>query len=133
MKRGLDSYVRDLVTDLKLDIVSFQETMIQDFSDANLRAIDPNKEYLWDWNPAKGRSGGLFTGIKVDQFDVGSRSQGEHMLQHNLWDKHLQIKWNIINVYGPAHEEGRESFLSELAAFCARNKETYIVVVVVGL
>jgi hypothetical protein len=76
MKRGLDSYVRDLVTDLKLDIVSFQETMIQDFSDANLRAIDPNKDYLWDWNPAKGRSRGLFTGIKVDQFDVGSRSQG---------------------------------------------------------
>jgi hypothetical protein len=101
--------------------------MMQDFTDAKLRAIDPNKVYLWDWNPAKGRSGGLLTGIKVDKFDVGSRSQGEHMLQHILWDKQLQIKWNIINVYCPAHEDGRDFFLSELATFCVGSKEPYIV------
>jgi hypothetical protein len=50
--------------------------------------------YLWDWVPLNGRAGGLISGIKLDRFNVGSRSQGDFILQHNLWDKMLEVKWN---------------------------------------
>jgi hypothetical protein len=61
--------------------------------------------------------------IKCDRFDVGSRKQGEFILQHNLRDKHMEKKWNIMNIYGAAHDENKESFLTELASFCSDNKE----------
>jgi hypothetical protein len=53
-------------------------------------------------------------------------SQGEYILQHDLWDKKLNTKWNILNVYGTTHEEDREIFLTELAFFCAKSKVPYI-------
>jgi hypothetical protein len=65
-------------------------------------------------------------GLKLDRFDIVSRSQGEYILQHDLWDKKLNTKWNILNVYGTANEDDRETFLSELASFCAKNKVPYI-------
>jgi hypothetical protein len=38
----------------------------------------------------------------------------------------LNTKWNILNVYGTAHEDDREIFLTKLASFCAENKVPYI-------
>lgn len=48
------------------------------------------------------------------------------MLQLNLWDKKLKIKWNLITVYGAAHDDMKDAFLTELAQFCSKNKEPYI-------
>ncbi|WVZ79382.1 hypothetical protein U9M48_026963, partial [Paspalum notatum var. saurae] len=45
------------------------------------------------------------------------------MLQMDLWDKQLKIKWNLIVVYGPAHEEGKKEFLAELSSFCSNFHE----------
>jgi hypothetical protein len=82
---------------------------------------------LWDWSPSHGKSSGLLSGFKLDRFDVGVRLQGEYIPQHNLWDKLLNRKWNILNVYGAAHDEAKDSFLAELASFYSKNKEPYLV------
>jgi exonuclease III len=81
-KKGLATYVRDLMGEYRFDFVCFQEIIVQDFSEAMLRKIDPNKSYLWDWISAKGRWGGG----GLDRFDIGSRVQGEFILEHNLWN-----------------------------------------------
>jgi hypothetical protein len=78
----------------RLDFVCYQQTILQDLSDACIRSVDPSRMYLWDWVPLNGRAGGLISGIKLDRFNVGSRSQGDFILQHNLWDKMLEVKWN---------------------------------------
>jgi hypothetical protein len=83
---------------------------MQDFSDSHLRSIDPNMIYLWDWIPARGKSGGVLFGVKIDRFDVGQRRQGEFILLHHAWDKKLEIKWNILNVYGAAEDEHKDDF-----------------------
>jgi hypothetical protein len=66
--------------------------MMQDFPDSCFRQIDPNKGFLWDWSPSQGRSGGLLSGVNLNRFDVGAMSQGKYVLQHNLWDKKLELK-----------------------------------------
>jgi hypothetical protein len=63
--------------------------------------------------PSKGKSGGLLFGFKLDRFDIGSRSQGDFILQHNLWDKKLSRKWTTLNVYAVAHDDDKDSFLVE--------------------
>jgi exonuclease III len=124
-KKGMSPYVRDMIKLQNLDFLCFQETMVQNFSDACFRKLDPNKNYLWDWSP-RGKSGGLLSGFKVDRFDVGSRSQGDFILQHNLWDKKISKKWNIMNIYGAAQDENKDAFLTELASFCSKNREPYL-------
>jgi exonuclease III len=57
-KKGLAPYIRDLMAENHFDFLCFQETILQEFSDKCLRKIDPGKEFLWDWVPAVGRSGG---------------------------------------------------------------------------
>lgn len=42
-----------------------------------------------------------------------------------MWDKQLNVKWSLVNVYGPPQDEDEE-FLCELAAFCSDMKEPYI-------
>jgi exonuclease III len=118
--------VRDLFVENIFDFICVQETMAQDFSDAMLRKVDPNRNYLWDWSPAKGKSGGILIGLKLDTFDVGMRTQGDFILMHKLWDKRLEVKWCIMNVYGAAQEDQRESFLRELASVCSGCSEPYI-------
>jgi exonuclease III len=47
-KKGLSSFLRDLIMERDFDFICFQETILQDFPDSCLRSIDPNKCYLWD-------------------------------------------------------------------------------------
>jgi hypothetical protein len=68
------------------------------------------------------------SGLRLDRFDVGSRKQGTYILQHNLWDKLMKKKWNLLNIYGPPQDEHKDEFLAELATFCSRNKEPYLAV-----
>lgn len=49
------------------------------------------------------------------------------MIQMNLWDKVTKLKWNLLVVYGAAHDEYKMSFLAELSHFCANNNEPMII------
>jgi hypothetical protein len=77
---------------------------------------------FWKWSPSTGKSGGILIGVRTNQFDVGAFLQGKHMLQLDLWDKIHMFKWNIIVVYGPAHERDKLSFLKELSHFCTKKQ-----------
>jgi hypothetical protein len=71
--------------------------------------------------------GGVLIGIKSKGFDVGRKAQGDFVLQHELWDKLLETKWNLLNVYGTAQREHKEEFLAELGSFLSKNSIPYIV------
>jgi hypothetical protein len=49
------------------------------------------------------------------------------VLQHDLWDKCMGVKWNILNVYGAAQDDMKDKFLVDLARCCSKNEEPYIV------
>jgi hypothetical protein len=65
----------------------------------------------------------VVSGIRVERFDIGQRKQGDFVLKHILWDKELEVQWNLLNVYGAAQEEHKVAFLTELASFWVENKE----------
>lgn len=101
--------------------------MVQECEDSLLRKFDTYQDYLWKWNPSKGQSGWILVGINIAKYDVGAFKQGEFMLQMNLWDKENKIKWNLLTVYGAAHEENKIEFLTELSRFCDANTDPIIV------
>ena len=82
---------------------------------------------MWNWIPARGRSGGILSGINLDKPEVGSFSEGKYMIQMNLWVELLKVKWNFLNVYGAAQEYHKDEFLAKLASFCDKSKEPLLV------
>lgn len=127
MKKGMTPYIRDLIKEYKFDFMCVQETIQKDFPEFYMRKIDPTLSYLWHWIPARGRSGGIITGINIERFDVGAFHDGKYMCQLDLWDRKIDKKWNLINIYGTAQMEDKIEFLSELAAFCSKNTVPFIV------
>jgi exonuclease III len=126
-KKSVAPYIREMMALNSFDFVCLQETMMHNLSDSNLRKLDRSMTYLWDWIPAKDKSGGVLSVFKIDKFDVGKRSQGNFVLQHNMWDKKVEVKLNILNVYGAIQSEQNKKFLAELASFYSQNKDPYTV------
>jgi exonuclease III len=58
IKKGVTSFLRNLILENNFHFIGLQETMQEDISDNILRQIDTNKKYLWKWVPSRGRSGG---------------------------------------------------------------------------
>ena len=48
-------------------------------------------------------------------------------MQLNIFDRERKLKWNFLNVYGAPQEENKIEFLTELASFCGKNKDPYLV------
>jgi hypothetical protein len=97
------TFLKDLSGQYQFHFIGIQETMVENCEDSLIRKFDPQQNYLRLWNPSKGRSAGILVGVKLDLYDVGSFRQGEYMIQLNLWDKMIRVKWNLSIVYGAAH------------------------------
>jgi endonuclease/exonuclease/phosphatase family metal-dependent hydrolase len=63
----------------------------------------------------------------MEFLNVGSFHEGTYMLHMDMWNKKLRTKWNLITIYGDAHDEGRGEFLNERAPFCSSNKEPLLI------
>jgi hypothetical protein len=86
-KKGVAIFLKNLISEYSFHVIGIQETMIKDCDEKLLKKFDINKDYLWLYNSALGKSGGILCGVKKDLYDVGSFHQGKYMLQMNLWDK----------------------------------------------
>lgn len=126
-KSGLATYLKSLIFQYDLHFIGLQETMVEDCEDTLLRKFDANQDYLWLWNPSIGKSGGILVGIKIEYYDVGAFKQGDYMLLVNLWDKQKQVKWDLLVVYGAAHDDNKIAFLTELAHFCAFSSKPLLI------
>jgi hypothetical protein len=84
--------------------------MVGNCDDFITRKLDPSGEYLWLWSSAKGKSGCILVGSRIDDLDVGSFNKGKHIFQLNYWDKTLLCKWNLMVIYGPAQERYEDIF-----------------------
>lgn len=126
-KKGVATFLKNLIYQYKFHFIGLQETMVKDCDEKLLKKFDSQQEYLWLYNSVIGRSGGILVGVKTDLYDVGSFQQGDFMLQMNLWDKINKIKWNLLIVYGAAHDEHKLEFLSELSFFCSRNSDPILI------
>jgi hypothetical protein len=127
IKKGVTSFLRNLILEHKFHVIGLQETMQENIDDGILRMVDPNQDYLWKWIPSRGKSGGMLNGINLDHFEVGGFVEGKYTLQLNLWDKEKEFKWNFVNVYGVAQEEFKNEFLTELAEIISKNKDPMLI------
>lgn len=126
-KAGAATCLVEVIRDYKLDFIGILETMKQTYSDKFFRKIDPSNSFFWKWAPSVGKSGGILVGVRNEFLDVSGTRIGNNIIQFNLWDKRKKCQWALLVVYGPAHEELKEAFLSDLSEWCNKVNMPYIV------
>lgn len=126
-KKGLAPFLKELIWDHNADFISLQETIRKSYSDKFFRSIDPNKNFAWHWIPATGRSGGILCGIKLENFDVVSFEAGNFAIMAKVVDRKTQQNMTLISVYGPAHDDKKDQFLTELSRLCTSNPHPLLI------
>jgi hypothetical protein len=106
-ENGVATFLKSVIFQYNLNFIVLQETTVEECEDSLLRNFDSNQDYLWLWNPSRGKSGAILIGVGKKFYDVGSLKQGDFMLQVNLWDKQNRTKWNLLVVYGATQEENK--------------------------
>lgn len=117
-KKGMSSFVKDFLISQQIDFIGLQETIRKNYTDKFFRKIDHGKVYAWNWIPASGHSRGILCGINMDKFDIISVETGTFSIAATVLYKKLNKKLKLVTVYGPAHDDKKDLFLTELSQVC---------------
>jgi exonuclease III len=60
--------------------------------------------------------------VNLDRFEVLNFIEASFSVNAIVQDKKIKRTLSLVTVYGPAHEENRESFLTELSQICSSKK-----------
>jgi exonuclease III len=112
--------VRNYILQEGADLVGLQETMKQDFTDKVLEELSGGLYFKWVWLAARGRSGGILMGVKVDTLELESHSVGDYTVLMTIRNKLNNFRWEVVTVYGPAQHDYSLDFLLELDTICSR-------------
>ena len=115
-------FVSDITKQYKLCFIAISETCRKDFTDPFLKNMCAGKNFLWHVKESNGSSGGILMGIDIRVFDIGAIEEGDFFVKFHLNNKVDNFKWALVCVYGPAQEDRKAWFLTELANFGARER-----------
>ncbi|KAG2578707.1 hypothetical protein PVAP13_6NG119300 [Panicum virgatum] len=106
-------YILDAIRDL--DFVAVMETGKQDMSRLNLNRLSGNADFIWHCLPPRGRSGSILLGINSTVLDLSVHYCGRgFFMKFHLRNRNDDFEWILMAVYGPAQDEFKSAFLSEL-------------------
>jgi len=112
-------WIKEHILAEDLDIVALQETIKQDFTDSELKELSGNREFAWLWVPARGHSGGILTGVRVDDLELENSHMGSFFLAVLIRNRSSNFRFWVLNIYGPAQHSFSGDFVSEVKDFCA--------------
>jgi len=90
-------------------------------SRANLNQLSRCADFIWHCLPPRGHSGGILLGVNSLILDLFLIVEGEFFIKFHLNNKQDDFKWILMVVYGPAQEDFKSVFLSELVRTCQQN------------
>ena len=107
-KKGMSTFIKELLYDYHVDFVGLQETIKKNYSDKFFRQIDPGKAFSWHWLPAFGTAGGILIGVKDSLMEIIGCQNFKScftVVIRNLVDK---VVWRLGVVYGSPYEDGKQ-------------------------
>ena len=80
------------------------------------------RDFLWHVKELRGCSDRILLGIDLNVFDIGAIDEGNHYVKFHLCNKMDGYKWALVVVFGPAQNNLKEQFLTELVNMCSYEK-----------
>ncbi|XP_071683220.1 uncharacterized protein [Lolium perenne] len=119
-RRGRRTLLKEYLRLHRIDLVLLQETIKQDFTDAELTSLEVGEKFFWSWLPANGHSGGMLLGVRDSLFEVGRMDRGQLFLSLSVLHRVSNKKLEVIGIYGPADHARSRGFLDEISGKIAR-------------
>jgi len=113
-------FLSDLTKEKNLDFIALSETGRANFPQSTLNNICAGRDFIWHCMAPRGRSGGMILGIHLLTFDIGEIEEGELFIRFKVRHREDDFKFNLISVYGPAQQEYKSHFLSEIVRVCSK-------------
>ena len=113
-------FLSDLTKEKNLDFIALSETGRANFPQSTLNNICAGRDFIWHCMAPRGRSGGMILGIHLLTFDIGEIEEGEFFIRFKVRHREDDFKFNLISVYGPAQQEYKSHFLSEIVRVCSK-------------
>jgi hypothetical protein len=60
--------------------------------------------------------------VDLQVYDIGVIDEGDYYVKFYLCNKVDDFKWALVVVYGPAQDQHKESFLTELVNMCSHER-----------
>jgi hypothetical protein len=111
-------FVRETLSEHKLDFFAILETGRDNFSVPFLKNISAGLDIQWYCVPPIGRSGGILVGINAASLTVQWVVTGSRCVKVFVTSKLDNFKWVLVAVYGAAQDEQKPEFLAELVRIC---------------
>jgi hypothetical protein len=99
---------------LNLDYIGFQETKKEEFTNSFLKNLLGNRNFVWNFLPAVGTSGGILVGINADLLEVLAWEIKTFSVSAVVKNRRNDYICRITTVYGSAYEDKKQEFISEL-------------------
>jgi exonuclease III len=77
-RKGHWTLLKEYLRNHHIDVVCFQETVKQEFTDLELCSLEVVGWIFWHWLPATGRSGGMLMGFRDSRFEIGNIDMGQY-------------------------------------------------------
>ena len=104
--------LREIIIAEKVDIIGMQETIKHTFTRQELETISVGN-FTWNWLPARGHSGGILVGVKLDDKEVEDWFVGDFLIAVTIRERKTNFRWVLMTVYGPAQHDLSVDFLTE--------------------
>lgn len=105
--------LKEIIAEHRFDIVGVQETIKQDFRVQELTSITAGQQFVWEWIPAHGHSGGILIGVKDDILQVEEWHKHTYSVGVTMRNRRTNLRWRMVVVYGPADHDFSRDFLQE--------------------
>jgi hypothetical protein len=93
----------------------------QDMQRSNLSRLSRGADFIWHRLPPWGCSGGILLGVNTTVLQISMIVEGDFFIKFHRCNKIDNFKWILMAVYGPAQDEFKSTFLSELVRTYQRN------------
>ncbi|KAJ1265191.1 hypothetical protein BS78_08G060300, partial [Paspalum vaginatum] len=113
--------IAEAIRNHNLDFVAVMEIGKRDMSKSNFARLSGGADFVWHCFPPRGRSGCILLRINANVHDLNFVVEGEFYIKFHLYNKFDKFKWILKAVYGPAPEEFKSPFLSELVRAWQQN------------
>ena len=74
------SIIRDQISEKKLEFIGLLETIKTELSTSELHNLCGGRNFIWNWAPPRGKSGGILVGVSGDNFVVEQAETGSTLL-----------------------------------------------------
>lgn len=86
-----------------------------------------NKDFSWIWSSARGHSGGMAVGVKIESLEIEDSSIDTYSICLLIRNRVTNFRFWLVNVYGPADHVDSEGFIQELSVFCEKEMLPFII------